>query len=134
MNKAAHTYAGFWDGVLVSFGAVLSFPHGQIKHGWRESRVVVLPDFQGLGIGTRFSEVLASSYVAAGGRYFSRTAHPRMGQHRDGSSLWRATSSNRRVLKQGNLTRVLEGGPEHYNAWTHDERRLCWSHEYVGNA
>lgn len=122
LNKAAHTYAGFWGDSLVAFGGVLPFPHGHIKHGWRESRIVVLPDFQGLGIGMKFSEAIASVYVDAGGRYFSRTAHPRMGHHRDGSPLWKPTSNNRVLQKAGNGA----------NFRAFDERRLCWSHEYIG--
>ena len=76
INKAAHCYAGVWEGNLVAFGSVLRYPSGTVKNGWREHRTVVLPDFQGLGIGNKFSNAIAQIYLDQDGRYFSRTAHP----------------------------------------------------------
>ena len=40
---------------------------------------------QGLGIGTRVANAVASAILREGKRYFSRTAHPRFGQHRHGA-------------------------------------------------
>ena len=37
--------------------AVLPVPSGNLKHGFRPTRTVILPDYQGLGIGTKLSEV-----------------------------------------------------------------------------
>ena len=60
-----------------------------------------------------------------GGRYFSRTAHPSMGNYREKSPLWKATSKNRK----------LRTDIKHQNVWKNhyaDNTRICWSHEYVG--
>jgi len=55
---------------------------------FREHRTVMMPDFQGLGIGTCMSNAVAAAMLRRGLRYFSRTAHPRFGNHRQKSDLW----------------------------------------------
>ena len=125
LNKASHCYAGIWNNNLVAFGSVLRYPSGTVQNGWRAHRTVVLPDFQGLGIGNKFSDAIGQQYLDDGGRYFSRTAHPSMGNYRERSPLWKATSKNRK----------LRTDIKHKNVWKDhyaDNTRICWSHEYIG--
>ena len=126
INKAARCYAGFWGEQLVVFGAVLASPNGYFKNGWRAHRTVVLPDFQGMGIGTRFSDAIGQMYVDDGCKYFSRTANPRFGRYRENSSLWKPTTKNRRKRTDVKHKNVFKS---HYA----DNKRICWSHEYIGN-
>ena len=113
-------YVGMIDGRPVAFDSVMAFP-SKIKNAWREVRIVVLPEFQGLGIGNRFSEAVCQMVVDSGKRIFSRGAHINVGRHREKSPLWRPTSANRRIRKRDNA----------FNGWGEDGRR-CWSHEYIG--
>jgi GNAT superfamily N-acetyltransferase len=86
----------------------------------RESRVVVLPDFQGVGIGNRLSEYHGGLWRAAGYRFRAVASHPAVVAHRARSPLWnmdRAPS-----LKPPHQGRPLAGS----------ERRLTASFEYVG--
>jgi len=79
------------DGRPVGFVAVLSFPHPS-HPGWREHRLVVLPDFQGVGIGNALSAFVASAYAGLRGkRYYSTTGNPAMIAHRIRSPAWRLT-------------------------------------------
>jgi len=55
-----------WDDNIIGFSATISLPgkipplyEGDIRKKWRECRTVIIPDFQGLGIGTRFSDAIA---------------------------------------------------------------------------
>lgn len=116
------------DGEPVAFTSIVAFPHGRIKNGWRGHRTVVLPDFQGLGIGARLSNWLGEYVVAIkGGRFFSKTAHPRLGTYRENSPYWRATRSNRKVPT------VEAALPQAKNfGWVADTTRVAWSHEYIG--
>ncbi len=126
IHKQAQCFLGFLDQAPAVFTAVLAFPHSTIKKAFREHRTVVLPDFQGMGIGPRFSDEIARLYVATGRRYFSRTSHPRMGEYRQNSPLWRPTSSNlRRQTPQKAVTEIS-------NHWRTDEKRICYSHEFTG--
>lgn len=126
LNKASNCYVATCDGVIAGFTAVLPFPNGNLRNAYREHRTVVLPDFQGMGLGMRLSDAIAAMYVAKGRRFFSRTAHPRMGLYRDASPLWRETSNSH----------VQQTTHRHYNmaGWTHDTARIAWSHEYMGDA
>jgi GNAT superfamily N-acetyltransferase len=126
MNAAAECYLAKWNGETVAFSCCLSMPIGTVKNAWREHRTVVLPDYQGLGIGVRLSDYVAQKNVDRGRRYFSKTAHPRMGEYRTRSQLWKPTSKN-------GLSREFNGKGV-YNG-LHKTLRVgkqCFSHEYVG--
>jgi GNAT superfamily N-acetyltransferase len=126
MNAAAECYLATWEGNTVAFSCCLSMPIGTVKNAWREHRTVVLPDYQGLGIGVRLSDYVAQKNVDRGRRYFSKTAHPRMGAYRTRSPLWKPTSKN-------GLSREFNGKGV-YNG-LHKTLRVgkqCFSHEYVG--
>jgi GNAT superfamily N-acetyltransferase len=127
LSNATRCYVAFWEGQIVAFGASIAQPNGNFKNGWRGHRTVVLPDFQGMGIGVRFSDAIAQIHLEQGHRYFSRTSHPRMGMYREGSSLWKPTSKNlklRKDIKHDNI----------YNNHYADNKRVCFSHEYIGKA
>lgn len=51
--KTARCFCGLIDGRPVALTAVLPFPHPKRKGLWKGHRTVVLPDFQGMGIGKR---------------------------------------------------------------------------------
>ena len=68
IHQAARTFVAVMDGHLVGFVATLAFPNGYIRNGWRAHRTVVLPDFQGMGIGTRLSDFVARLHVRDGKR------------------------------------------------------------------
>jgi len=125
LNKAARCYLAFWNDNLVGFCAVLAMPNGYIKNAFRGHRTVIFPDYQGLGLGTRLSDSIGQMYIDNGKRYYSRTAHPRMGIYREKSTLWKGTSKNRRLRTDVNHKNVYKG---HYA----DNKRICWSHEYIG--
>lgn len=119
-------FIAFWGGIPVGFVVTMTMPCGTLKNAWRESRLVVLPDYQGLGIGMRLSDAVAELHIKDGKRYFSRTAHPRMGMYRSNSPLWKPTSKNQKLRLDVTHNNVFK---KHYT----DNKRICFSHEYVGN-
>lgn len=128
INKSANCFVAFYNDKPVAMCAVIAFPSGNWKDGWRGHRTVVLPEFQGLGIGTALSDLVADHIVSCGGRFFSKTAHPAMGLHRDKSDNWKPTSKNKVVRKDYSSDRkTKEDG--HKKSHAH---RVCFSHEYVG--
>lgn len=126
LHPFARCYLATWEDHLVGFAAAIPFPHGSIKGAWRETRTVVLPEFQGLGLGSRISNAVAALHVAEGYRYFSRTQHPRLGEWRERSPLWRPTSSNRKKAKPP------ENAGKNMGHYTYDDQRVAYSHEYIG--
>ncbi|CAK9112386.1 Putative amino-acid ABC transporter ATP-binding protein YecC, partial [Durusdinium trenchii] len=87
LSKSASCFAGLVDGRPATFTAVMSFPH-PVAPSWREHRTVCLPDYQGVGLGNAFSELVASVMAATGRAYTSTTAHPAMIAHRARSPVW----------------------------------------------
>lgn len=128
LNKAARCWLASWQGRVVGFSSILAFPRAGLTNGWREHRTVVLPEFQGLGIGVRLSDTIGRCVLEWGGRFFSKTAHPRMGGYREASPLWRPTTKNR-VIRKDYLS-PLKTKESAYKA--RHAHRLTWSHEFVG--
>jgi ABC-type ATPase involved in cell division/GNAT superfamily N-acetyltransferase len=130
LNKAARCWLVLWNGTPVGFASALAFPNGNMKNAWREHRTVVLPDYQGLGLGVRISDAVARMFKEQGCRYFSKTSHPRMGGYRESSPLWKPTSKNKKARRDYNpATKTKEDGHKLRHA-----NRVCYSHEFVGNA
>ncbi|KAL3915778.1 MAG: hypothetical protein SGPRY_007086 [Prymnesium sp.] len=65
---------------------------GENRMRMREHRLVVLPEFQGLGIGSRLSDATGARFLRKGRRYSSRTAHITLRNQRQSSKLWSVSS------------------------------------------
>ena len=123
LNKSAKHWVCLWGSNVVGFTSVLAMPSGTLKNAFRGHRTVVLPDYQGLGIGVRISDAIGQIHIEEGKRYFSKTTHPRMGEYRNRSSKWRPTSKNMKV-------RGLSGNNKNMN-WL-PRNVFSYSHEYIG--
>lgn len=142
LNKSADCYCVSWNSCLVAFGAILPMP-GKFGNDTRkcvsEHRIVVLPDYQGIGIGNRFSEYLGELYLSYGYRYFGKTANPRMGEHRNKSDRWKSTSTNMRKTKSltdSQIDSMIRSVGRNTSAKSviNYYSRLCYSHEYIGDS
>ena len=76
LNKAAKCFVLTLNDKPVAFMAILPFPHGHIKNGFRISRIVVLPDYQGLGLGFVIIDYFASLYAADNKTMYIKTSNP----------------------------------------------------------
>ena len=137
LNNASTCFIASLDDIPVAFLATLSLPGRDIKHAWKEHRLVVLPDYQGMGIGNKFSEAIGQAYIEKGCRYFVKTSNPRMGIHRDNSPLWRATANNHKsresyLMKDGTPRQRPRYGMKKELIEFHSHR-VCYCHEYVGD-
>jgi len=89
IGKNAQCFAAFWGETPVAFSAWVNYMRSNYRTGdVREHRTVTLPDYQGVGIGNRLSEFVASIYCGLGGRAFSTTSHPAMIRYRSASRTW----------------------------------------------
>ena len=92
LHPQARCYAVLWEGRPVAFCATLQ--NFGFRGQRRVHRLVVLPDYQGLSIGTRMLSAVAGHELAQGCKRFSiRTSHPglirALGQARSRAE-WRA--------------------------------------------
>jgi GNAT superfamily N-acetyltransferase len=115
-----------WEDKIVAFGSAITLPSGSLKNAWRGHRTCVLPDYQGMGIGVRFSDAIAQIHLDEGHRYFSRTSHPRMIHYRENSPLWKPTSKHKKLRTDIRHENVFNN---HYA----DNKRICGSFEYIGS-
>jgi GNAT superfamily N-acetyltransferase len=129
LNVAADCFIGFLWGNPVVFYGCLRYPSGSVKNAYRGHRLVVLPDYQGMGIGNRFAEAIGQFYVNKGCRFFAKTANIKLGSYRNASSLWKPTSKNMKRRKD-----VRDSERPKYNNITNKAlaMRLCYSHEFIG--
>lgn len=136
VSKSCHFYVAFWGEKMVAFDAIIHRCNRDIPTYWGESRIVVLPEFQGLGIGTALSEAVAEEYVSRGLRFFAKTSHPSLGEFRNKSGRWRPTSTNGMkrtsyLTKDGNV-RQQAGFGKSEKEIMRDWKRVCYSHEFIG--
>jgi len=76
LNHAAACFCLFVNGRPASFCGVLHRPHAKVKNLKAISRLVTLPDWQGLGLALILSTRLAEAYRALGFRFRMYPAHP----------------------------------------------------------
>lgn len=85
LNKSAKCFIVLWHDKPVGFMAILPFPSGVIQNGFRISRVVVLPDFQGLGIGFYLCDWFGQVYKNDNKTMYIKTSNP---------ALWKSFEKN----------------------------------------
>lgn len=92
-------------------GFVATLPNMGHKNIYRESRLVVLPEWQGVGFGKALSEGVAKLYISQNKRYSSTTSHPGMIKSRDESDVWKITGIKKRGGgKQTNMPQYISSG------------------------
>ena len=124
--KSCKFFLFSWNGKPIGINAVIPQPSGHFKNGVRESRIVVLPDYQGLGLGTTISNFTAAIYKDSEYRYFTKTVHPAIGGYRNNNKdIWRGTSKNGKSPKAQNAM----GGMSGWNVLV----RTSYCHEYIGD-
>ena len=132
INKSSRCWIAVWNDNPVGFSANLALPNGSLKNAWKGHRTVILPDYQGMGFGVRMSEAIAEIFLADGKRYFTKTAHPRLGQYREASPKWRGTTHNlqdRKDYLRDNIPNNKKYNREHLKK--HSDR-MTYAHEYIG--
>lgn len=93
LSKSAHCFGGFIDDRLVAFTSYLHFPHPKVNDIKMGHRLVVLPDYQGIGIGGRLDDWLGQYLHEAGFRYHNTISSPAMIRFYVKSPRWRLLHS-----------------------------------------
>ena len=95
LAKSCRCYAALWNANPVAFCALI--PQQGQERWYRVSRIVTLPDYQGIGIGSAFLDSLAVLYVEQGFRFSITASHPSVLSHCKRSKHWKAIN----VMKTG---------------------------------
>ena len=120
IHKAAQCYGGFINNKLIAFCALLPSA-GHINYD-RVHRLVVLPDYQGVGIGRSVLNAVASHRKNLGKRFGITSSHPAMINGLKKTKEWKVKS----FLKLGT--------PKHTKIAMRKTMRKCSiaSFEYIG--
>lgn len=128
INISARCFEAFVDGKPAAFQAVIAQPSAHIKKAFRSHRLVTLPKYQGLSVGTKLSHYVAQLYTQNGKRMYTKTSNVLLGEYRENSPLWKPTSHNLRPRSD-----IKDGVAKiQWHNWKGDNRRICYAHEYIG--
>lgn len=95
LNPACFSYVILWNDKPVSFMAILPFPGVGDAKTRRISRIVTLPDYQGLGIGKALVDYFSALYWKVGSQMYIRTINPALGiSLTKDKKNWQPTLSN----------------------------------------
>jgi ABC-type ATPase involved in cell division/GNAT superfamily N-acetyltransferase len=89
LARAARCFALFVGGRPAVFAGVMNRPHARVDDIMGVSRLVTLPDFQGLGLAMALVDTLGAAYRAIGKRLHTYPAHPALTRAFDRSTVWR---------------------------------------------
>jgi ABC-type lipoprotein export system ATPase subunit len=101
LNKAAYVYVGLINDQPACLAAVLPMPNAHVRNARRFSRNVVLPDFQGIGLGKYFLDAIGAGLVAQGLAVYATASHPAQVHNFNKSPNWEMIRQPSRVAKQG---------------------------------
>lgn len=98
IHRGAKCFLATINNQPAGFCAVLHFPHGWVKNFKRVSRLVVLPDYQGIGLGNRLMSFVGDFFIKNGFRFIITTSTPALMSYFSMSKEWvikRVGRSNR---------------------------------------
>lgn len=127
LNFAADCWVLKWGETKIGFCAVLPQPTGTANYCKRISRLVILPDFQGLGVGTKFLDAICDIYVKRGFKMYIRSSHIKLANHWSKSELWRPTARNGKKSDNSSHGTIHNSKYNDYLV-----NRECYSYEYMG--
>lgn len=121
-NNASHKYILEINNIIVGWCSILHFPHPKIKNMKKIHRIVVLPDYQGIGIGNMFLNEIAKIYHHQKQRVTITTSTPVFINSLQKSKEWIMTRKPSRVFHYSKTSTVK----------TSKGDRLTASFEYIG--
>ena len=90
LHRGARCFVGLVEGRPAAFAGLIHFPHPRSRDIQSLSRLVVLPDFQGLGLGAyAFTETIGAICKSVGKRMHTHPSHPALIRTWAKSPLWK---------------------------------------------
>lgn len=106
LNKSAQIYVGLINDQPAVMTAILPLVNANIRNARRISRTVVLPDYQGIGIGNKFVDAVASGLKAQGLDLYTTTSHPARVRALNKSKNWEMIRQPSRVAQRGRTSSI----------------------------
>ena len=127
LHQAANQWVGVINGELVAHTGVIQFP---MRKGWtRVHRLVVLPDYQGIGIGTAFIKAIAQNYTDKGFTFNLTTTTPSLVGALRRSNNWRLIRYGRQKENYARYSERYNIQSKHLNNAI-SQKRITYSFNY----
>jgi GNAT superfamily N-acetyltransferase len=117
-NNAANVFIATVNDEIAGFISILPFPHPKLKNYKKVHRLVILPDYQGAGIGLKLLNELGKIYKQQGARYSIVTSAPSLINALKKNNQWYCKHFGRKQKQQSALNRGVGamGSPERLTA------------------
>ena len=123
LNTSSRTFIAFLNNELVGFIAIMALPSGTIDNAFRVHRMVVLPDYQGLGIATKMLKYIANLHSKQNKNFYIKTSHIKLYNYlKKHNKEWRETSSSGKKSSEN----------KNLKQWTVDDR-TPFSFKYIAD-
>jgi ABC-type ATPase with predicted acetyltransferase domain len=106
LNKSAQIYVGLIADQPAVMTAILPLVNARVKNARRISRTVVLPDYQGIGIGMKFVDAVCAGLAAQGLSTYTTTSHPARVRALNSSQNWEMIREPSRVAQRGKTSAI----------------------------
>lgn len=132
LNAAAKCFCFTWNDKPIGFIAILPMPSGTISDAFRVSRLVILPDYQGLSIGIKILNIFGAMYKSIGKHLYIKTSNPSLfNGMKNSENTWKLVMENNNIsqIKKTN-DRLLEQGKD--NGLKLRKESITKSYKYIG--
>jgi len=132
LNAAAKCFCFTLNDKPVGFIAILPMPSGTVKDAFRVSRLVILPDYQGLSIGIKILNIFGALYKSIEKHLYIKTSNPSLfNGMKNNINTWKLMKENNDVsqIKKSN-DRLLEQGKD--NGLKLVKESITKSYKYIG--
>lgn len=130
LHVAARCYALYCNDEIASIGACLFRPHPKVRDIIGLSRLVTLPDYQGLGLAMVLSDQLGALHKSVGYRFHTYPAHPVLIRNYDKSKNYILKTRPGFVGRSSSRSSGANVGDGSWRAGS----RPCAAFEYCGPA
>ena len=127
-NNAARTFIATVNGEICGFSSVLVFAHPKVKNTWRGHRTVILPDFQGIGLGSIMTNEIGEILRSEGKTFITTTSNPALIYSRKKDPKWICTRHGR--SSSGSLGGKIQNK---FKKGSTSAMRITVSFKYVGD-
>lgn len=104
LNKSCKCLLFTWNNIPVAFVGIINQPGRHNSWGYRVSRMVIMPDFQGLGLARKILDFCGGIIKASNPKaeLYMKTIHDNMGKMLERNNKWIPTAYNNkeRIDKQ----------------------------------
>lgn len=130
LNAAAKCFCFTWNDKPVGFIAILPMPSGTLRDAFRVSRLVILPDYQGLSIGIKILNIFGAMYKSIGKSLYIKTSNPSLFNGMKNSlNNWKLVMENNNIeaIKKENQNYLAKGSSSQLR-----KESITKSYKYIG--